>query len=129
MAPEWVFNLPITSKVDVYSYGIVLLEMITGRSPTTGVQLTELEAESPHHERLVTWVREKRMKGSEVGSSWVDQIVDPALGSNYDMNEMEILATVALECVEEEKNARPSMSRVAEKLQGHHTIVDALNKE
>ncbi|KAL9303654.1 hypothetical protein ACSQ67_020917 [Phaseolus vulgaris] len=94
-----------------------------------GVQLTELEAESPHHERLVTWVREKRMKGSEVGSSWVDQIVDPALGSNYDMNEMEILATVALECVEEEKNARPSMSRVAEKLQGHHTIVDALNKE
>ncbi|XP_014516009.1 putative receptor protein kinase ZmPK1 [Vigna radiata var. radiata] len=130
MAPEWVFNLPITSKVDVYSYGIVVLEMITGRSPTTGVQITELEAESPHHERLVTWVREKRMKGSENGSSWVDQIVDPALGSNYDMNEVEILATVALECVEEEKNARPSMSRVAEKLQSHmHTIVDVFNKE
>ena len=29
MAPEWVFNLPITSKVDVYSYGIVVLEMVT----------------------------------------------------------------------------------------------------
>ncbi|KAF5764830.1 putative protein kinase RLK-Pelle-SD-2b family [Helianthus annuus] len=29
MAPEWVFNLPITSKVDVYSYGMVVLEMIT----------------------------------------------------------------------------------------------------
>ncbi|KAG2381207.1 G-type lectin S-receptor-like serine/threonine-protein [Vigna angularis] len=96
----------------------------------SGVQITELEAESPHHERLVTWVREKRMKGSENGSSWVDQIVDPALGSNYDMNEVEILATVALECVEEEKNARPSMSRVAEKLQSHmHTIVDVFNKE
>ncbi|TKY68990.1 putative receptor protein kinase ZmPK1 [Spatholobus suberectus] len=119
MAPEWVFNLPITSKVDVYSYGIVVLEMITGRSPTTGIQITELEAESPHHERLVTWVREKRRKGSEVGSSWVDQIVDPVLGSNYDMNEMEILATVALECVEEEKDARPSMSQVAERLQNH----------
>jgi len=130
MAPEWVFNLPITSKVDVYSYGIVVLEMITGRSPTTGAPITELEAESTHHERLVTWVREKRMKGSENGSSWVDQIVDPALGTNYDMNEVEILATVALECVEEEKNARPSMSRVTEKLQSHmHTIVDVLNKE
>ncbi|KAJ0726481.1 putative protein kinase RLK-Pelle-SD-2b family [Helianthus annuus] len=31
MAPEWVFKLPITSKVDVYSYGVVVLEMITGR--------------------------------------------------------------------------------------------------
>ncbi|TKY68983.1 putative receptor protein kinase ZmPK1 [Spatholobus suberectus] len=118
MAPEWVFNLPITSKVDVYSYGIVVLEMITGRSPTTGIQITELEAESPHHERLVTWVRERR-KGSEVGSSWVDQIVDPCLGSDYDMNKMEILATVALDCVEEEKDARPSMSQVAERLQSH----------
>ncbi|KAL5132758.1 Vacuolar-sorting receptor 1 [Glycine soja] len=112
MAPEWVYNLSITSKVDVYSYGIVVLEMITGRSPTTGTQITELEAESYHHERLVTWVREKRKKGSEVGSCWVDQIVDPALGSNYERNEMEILATVALECVEEDKNARPSMSQI-----------------
>ena len=119
MAPEWVFNLPITSKVDVYSYGIVVLEMITGRSPTTGVQITELEAKSPHHGRLVTWVREKRKKGSEMGSSWVDQIVDPALGSDYDMNKMEMLATMALECVEEEKDVRPTMSHVAERLQSH----------
>ncbi|TKY68982.1 putative receptor protein kinase ZmPK1 [Spatholobus suberectus] len=130
MAPKWVFNLPITSKVDVYSYGIVVLEMITGRSPTTGIQITELEAESHHDERLVKWVREKRMKGSGMGSSWVDQIVDPMLGSNYDMNKMEILATVALECVEEEKNARPSISQVAEKLQSHmHTILDGSRKE
>ncbi|KAG5022255.1 hypothetical protein JHK85_018597 [Glycine max] len=120
MAPEWVFNLPITSKVDVYSYGIVVLEMITGRSPTAGIQITELEAASHHHERLVTWVRDKRRTRSKMGSSWVDQIVDPALGSkNYDRNEMEILATVALECVEDEKDARPSMSQVAERLQNH----------
>ncbi|XP_027337604.1 putative receptor protein kinase ZmPK1 [Abrus precatorius] len=119
MAPEWVFNLPITSKVDVYSYGIVVLEMITGKSPTTGVQITEIGTESHHHERLVTWVRDKRRTGSEMASSWVDQIVDPALGSNYDVNKMEILATVALECVEEQKDERPSMSQVAERLQSH----------
>ncbi|KAI3788524.1 hypothetical protein L2E82_01293 [Cichorium intybus] len=35
MAPEWVSNLPITSKVDVFSYGVVILEMITGRSPSS----------------------------------------------------------------------------------------------
>ncbi|KAJ9559319.1 hypothetical protein OSB04_013933 [Centaurea solstitialis] len=33
MAPEWVYNFPITSKVDVFSYGVVVLEMITGLSP------------------------------------------------------------------------------------------------
>ncbi|XP_061351044.1 putative receptor protein kinase ZmPK1 [Gastrolobium bilobum] len=116
MAPEWVFNLPITSKVDVYSYGIVVLEMITGKSPMTGIQIAE-GAES-HHERLVTWVREKMRKGSEV-TSWVEEIIDPSLGSNYDINKMEILATMALECVEEERNVRPSMSQIAERLQSH----------
>ncbi|KAJ1429350.1 Serine/threonine-protein kinase, active site [Sesbania bispinosa] len=37
------FNLPITSKVDVYSYGIVVLEMITGKSPTTCIQTVDGE--------------------------------------------------------------------------------------
>ena len=43
MAPEWVFNLEITSKVDVYSYGIVLLQMITGRNPTMDIQAIDGE--------------------------------------------------------------------------------------
>ncbi|KAL7262240.1 hypothetical protein ACSBR1_000587 [Camellia fascicularis] len=35
MAPEWISNLQITSKVDVYSYGVVVLAMVTGKSPMT----------------------------------------------------------------------------------------------
>uniref|UniRef100_A0A0E0MC39 non-specific serine/threonine protein kinase n=1 Tax=Oryza punctata TaxID=4537 RepID=A0A0E0MC39_ORYPU len=31
IAPEWISGLPITSKVDVYSYGVVLLELVSGR--------------------------------------------------------------------------------------------------
>ncbi|KAK7305469.1 hypothetical protein VNO77_43375 [Canavalia gladiata] len=114
MAPEWVFNLPITSKVDVYSYGIVVLEMITGKRPMTDIT----DAVEPRHEMLVTWVREKRRKRSQV-ASWVEQIVDPALGSNYDINQMETLAMLALDCVEEEKDTRPTMSQIAERLQSH----------
>ncbi|XP_004500314.1 putative receptor protein kinase ZmPK1 [Cicer arietinum] len=114
MAPEWVFNSQITSKVDVYSYGVVVLEMITGKSPTTGIQIKD--GEELCHERLVTWVREKRRKGIEVGC-WVEQIVDPALGSNYDVKKMETLANVALDCVAEERDMRPSMSQVVERLQ------------
>ncbi|MBA0871917.1 hypothetical protein Goshw_002094 [Gossypium schwendimanii] len=30
MAPEWALNLPITEKVDVYNYGVVILELVKG---------------------------------------------------------------------------------------------------
>ncbi|KAK7338917.1 hypothetical protein VNO77_19551 [Canavalia gladiata] len=112
MAPEWVFNLPITSKVDVYSYGIVVLEMVTGKSPTTGVQT--INGEETYHGRLVAWVREKRSN-----THWVEQIIDPAIGPNYDKSKMEILTGVALDCVIEDKDSRPTMSQVVEMLQCH----------
>ncbi|KAJ1429347.1 putative serine/threonine-protein kinase [Sesbania bispinosa] len=51
MAPEWVFNLAITSKVDVYSYGIVLLEMITGKGPTMNTETLD-GAEAAYNGRL-----------------------------------------------------------------------------
>ncbi|XP_019450537.1 PREDICTED: putative receptor protein kinase ZmPK1 [Lupinus angustifolius] len=114
MAPEWVFNLTITSKVDVYSYGIVLLEMITGRSPRMDMQI--VDGVEVYNGRLVTWVRDKKRS-----ISWLEQIIDPAIGPNYDIRKMEILARVALDCVEEEKDARPTMSQVVEMLQSHES--------
>nr|XP_007140583.1 hypothetical protein PHAVU_008G124800g [Phaseolus vulgaris]ESW12577.1 hypothetical protein PHAVU_008G124800g [Phaseolus vulgaris] len=113
MAPEWVLNLPITSKVDVYSYGIVVLEMVTGRS-TASVQ--EINGEETYDGRLVAWVREKR---SNTNSYWVEQIIEPSIGPDYDRSKMEMLTTVALNCVNEDRDSRPSMSQVVEMLQGH----------
>ncbi|XP_027927385.1 putative receptor protein kinase ZmPK1 [Vigna unguiculata] len=110
MAPEWVLNLAITSKVDVYSYGIVVLEMITGKSPTTGVQ--NIDGEESYNGRVVAWVREKKS-----GRSWLQHIIDPALQTNYNESKMELLAKVALDCVEEDKDIRPTMSQVVEMLQ------------
>ncbi|QCE11594.1 protein brassinosteroid insensitive 1 [Vigna unguiculata] len=112
MAPEWVLNLPITSKVDVYSYGIVVLELVTGKS--TSVQ--EINGEETYDGRLVAWVREKR---SNMDSHWVEQIVEPAIGPDYDRSKMEMLTTVALNCVMEDRDSRPTMSQVVEMLQAH----------
>ncbi|KAK3440781.1 hypothetical protein EUGRSUZ_B01047 [Eucalyptus grandis] len=100
MAPDWVSNLPITSKVDVYSYGIVVLEMVTGISPTTNVDSLESGGDAKQI-RLVPWM------------------VHPALRGDYKLKQMEVLIEVALKCVEEDKNARPDMSQVVEMLFRH----------
>ncbi|KAI9118581.1 hypothetical protein K1719_010913 [Acacia pycnantha] len=119
IAPEWVFNLPITSKVDVYSYGIVVLEMITGKGQVGSHMVDGIES---HHGRLVTWVREKKNnRGNETTSSWVEQIIDPTVEGNYEIGKMEMLARVALDCVGEVRDARPTMSQVVEILQGQET--------
>lgn len=103
MAPEWVTNVSITSKVDVYSYGVVVLEMVTGKSQV----ITD----------VVTWVREKKNEVPTM-AAWIEEIADSMLEGNYKNDEMQTLAIVALQCVEEEKDARPSMHQVVEMLQG-----------
>ena len=118
MAPEWVFNLPITSKVDVYSYGIVLLEMITGKSSTM-MNIEGVEGEVAYNGRLVTWVREKKRS-----ACWVEEIMDPSMVNNCDLIKMETLAKVALECVEEDRDIRPNMSQVVEMLESNERPVE-----
>ncbi|CBI19455.3 unnamed protein product, partial [Vitis vinifera] len=113
MAPEWVLNLPITSKVDVYSYGIVVLEMVTGRrSASMAIHGTDGIGE---RQSLVAWVKGK-MNGATAVASWMKEILDPSMEGEYDMGEMEILVAVALQCVELDKDERPTMSHVVETL-------------
>ncbi|KAF7830585.1 putative receptor protein kinase ZmPK1 [Senna tora] len=125
MAPEWVFNLPITSKVDVYSYGIVVLEMVTGTNPTMGGDGSVREGMMQHG--LVAWVRERRSKASSK-AAWLKQIMDPnpMIEGSLELDKMESLVKVALQCVEEDKDTRPSMRHVVEMLQtweNHSEIV------
>jgi serine/threonine protein kinase len=49
VAPEYVTSGKLTERADVYSYGVMLLELITGRKP--------IMASDPHRDQsLVTWV-------------------------------------------------------------------------
>ncbi|XWS10374.1 hypothetical protein CRYUN_Cryun39dG0071900 [Craigia yunnanensis] len=83
MAPEWVSSLLITSKVDVHSYGIVLLELVTGRKPAMGVH-SSIDGEGGEDQRtLVTWVREQ-MKRAETWTG-CPEMIDPALDGKYDI--------------------------------------------
>ncbi|KAM3704457.1 hypothetical protein ACJW31_03G005100 [Castanea mollissima] len=113
MAPEWVYNLPITSKVDVYSYGIVLLEMVTGKSPK-GLHNSD-SGETRDHKRWVTLARET-IDIENATMSWIEEIIDPMMAGKYDKAKMELLIKVALQCVAEDKDDRPTMNRVVEML-------------
>nr|XP_027093143.1 putative receptor protein kinase ZmPK1 isoform X3 [Coffea arabica] len=115
MAPEWIGNLPITSKVDVYSYGVVLLEMVTGRSPKMHVQTFGVGGEMVE-KTLIEWVREM-VKGDSEITSWIDEILDPLLDNTQcDKGKMALLVRVALHCVEEDRKVRPTMRQVVEML-------------
>ncbi|KAF4384169.1 hypothetical protein F8388_001407 [Cannabis sativa] len=112
MAPEWVYNLPITSKVDVYSYGVVVLELVTGKEM------------ADQHGRLVTWVKEKMNNNGDYCTveSRIEEIIDPMLleSGEFEVEKIKVLVKVALQCVEEDKDDRPSMRQVVEMLQFHN---------
>lgn len=118
MAPEWVYNLRITSKVDVYSYGVVVLEMVTGKSPM-GIHSVENSTGGIEQHRLVTWVKDK-LNSAPTPMFWVEEIADPYLEGLYDVSQVEVLVKVALQCVQDDMNERPSMSQVVEMLAQSH---------
>ncbi|KAF3780884.1 hypothetical protein EJ110_NYTH38182 [Nymphaea thermarum] len=73
MALEWIMNLPITSKVDVHSYGILLLELVTGHS-SNGFQQVGEDGEV-RYMQLIPWIKEV----VRTRKKWVEEIVDPRL--------------------------------------------------
>ncbi|KAF7140800.1 hypothetical protein RHSIM_Rhsim06G0055700 [Rhododendron simsii] len=67
---------------------------------------------------LVKWAREK-MNGNGENELWLAEIIDPIVKGKCDLRKMGILVQAALECVKEDKDARPTMSQVIERLPPH----------
>ncbi|KAI3686856.1 hypothetical protein L1987_80545 [Smallanthus sonchifolius] len=115
MAPEWVFKLRITSKVDVFSYGVVVLEMITGQGPGGKKQRTDENGEA--EPGVVEWVRGRARRVNGSGSeSWVEDIVNGSVGGEFDLRVKENLVRIALKCAEDDMENRPTMSKVVHML-------------
>ncbi|PWA75778.1 S-locus glycoprotein domain-containing protein [Artemisia annua] len=93
--------------VDVYSYGMVVLEMITGRSSTC--DQPNDGNERVDQKRLVSWVREKVQKARESCTAMqLMEILDPViLMAENDEEHMKNLLHVVLQCVEEDRDDQP----------------------
>ncbi|CAH2069795.1 unnamed protein product [Thlaspi arvense] len=101
MAPEHASVQRITEKSDVYSYGVVLLEVLTGKHP--------LDPDLPRGAHLVQWVRDHLSEKKAPG-----EILDPRLRGRADpiMHEMLQTLAVAFLCVSNKATDRPMMKDI-----------------
>ncbi|GMH13165.1 hypothetical protein Nepgr_015006 [Nepenthes gracilis] len=104
LAPEYVLTGKLTTKSDVYSYGVVLLELITGRVP--------IDSRRPPEEHvLVSWALPRLTNREKVV-----QMVDPALQGQYSKKDLIQIAAIAAACVQAEADYRPLMTDVVQSL-------------
>ncbi|KAF8103768.1 hypothetical protein N665_0185s0040 [Sinapis alba] len=95
MAPELTRNGKSSTASDVFAFGVLLLEIVSGRRPTDSGTFF-----------LADWVMELRETGDILPA------VDPRLGFGYDSGEAKLVLSVGLLCCHQRPASRPSMRMV-----------------
>lgn len=113
LAPEWILENGISEKSDIYSYGMVLIEIIGGRRNIRVIDHAE-DRSKRKFECFSKTVGEKLREGKLM------EIVDRRLVEAGDIDESEVrkLVCIALWCIQEKPKLRPSMALVVEMLEG-----------
>ncbi|GJP81698.1 hypothetical protein CLOP_g11839, partial [Closterium sp. NIES-67] len=98
--PEYYTVQQLTDRSDVFSFGVVLLEMISGRQP--------IDLNRPRDDwSIIDWVRSRLQQGH------IEAIIDPTLSpTEFDIEVMWRVAEVGVVCVEPKSFNRPSISDV-----------------
>ncbi|KAH9532379.1 hypothetical protein CY35_19G090200 [Sphagnum magellanicum] len=103
--PEYFTTRYLSPKSDVYGFGVVLLEIISGRMP--------IDPTLPNRDawNLCEWVRSNLQAGN------IDKILDPIVkASNPQIDVLWKVAEIAIQCVEPKSIHRPTMTKVVEEL-------------
>ncbi|KAK9077311.1 hypothetical protein SSX86_005648 [Deinandra increscens subsp. villosa] len=115
LAPEYASTGKLTEKSDVFSFGVVLLELITGRRPGES---------NSDDDSLIDWARPILTKAVEGGS--YEALVDKRLENNYKHEEMYRMVVCASACLTHSARRRPKMSQVVRALEGEATLDDLI---
>ncbi|KAL4333022.1 hypothetical protein GQ457_07G018560 [Hibiscus cannabinus] len=107
MAPELQFTGLVTQKCDVYAYGVVILELLSGKEALKFL----VDEETGGYERMsvIDTAREAAVGGGAGVRRWIDR----RLKDSFPLEAAEKMVLVALECCEEDPGKRPDMNKVA----------------
>ncbi|KAK6938976.1 Protein kinase domain [Dillenia turbinata] len=109
MAPEYILHGKVSSKIDVYSYGVVLLELLSGRRPIA-------YGDAKGEESLVTWAKPFLDRGD------VMSLLDPKLREEYNDAQMGQVVLVASLCISRQAELRPGMNQIIKFLRGEKNV-------
>ncbi|WCJ38222.1 Leucine-rich receptor-like protein kinase family protein [Euphorbia peplus] len=100
IAPEYGYTLKVDEKIDIYSYGVVLLELLTGKRP--------LDPDFGESIDIVEWIRTKIRDNRSL-----EETLDSNIGNcKYVQEEMLLVLRIALLCTAKLPKDRPSMRDV-----------------
>jgi len=105
IAPEYAYSMRATEKSDVYSVGVVLMELVTGKMPT--------DESFPEGMNIVNWVESYFSE-----DSYEREVLDSRLRPHTPSEEAEmfLVLKIALDCTKTSYTERPTMREVADKL-------------
>ncbi|KAM0940553.1 putative protein kinase RLK-Pelle-RLCK-VI family [Dioscorea sansibarensis] len=110
LAPEYFMYGKVTEKIDVYAFGVVLLELLSGKKPiNTGC--------SKDQESLVMWAKKILQEGK------AKQLVDQSLGDDYNSDQTDRMILAASLCIRRAPHSRPRISIVLKLLQGDDDVL------
>ncbi|XP_052205646.1 probable serine/threonine-protein kinase PBL7 [Diospyros lotus] len=110
LAPEYFQHGKVSDKTDVYAFGVVLLELISGRKP--------IEAKrGPGEENLVVWAKPLLQQGA------IERLVDPELKlTPKNSSRVAWMAQAAATCINSEESRRPGINEIIAIIRGEEPI-------
>ncbi|CAI8609159.1 unnamed protein product [Vicia faba] len=115
MAPEYASSGKLTEKSDVFSFGVMLLELLTGKRP--------LDLSNAMDESLVDWARPLLSQALEEDGNF-KELIDPFLEGNYNNQEMIRMAACASSSIRHSAKKRSKMSQIVRALEGDVSLED-----